>query len=183
MTAGVAVVVALSLGGLWYRAGHVYRVDEVIDGDTLRIQYHGTARLVQLAGADAPEMHKGPAGQPLADAATQYLTDRVLHKSVWIEFEDPGVPEDDKGRLVCWVWRGAENLSYSLIARGLARSCGTAEGKRRTILAALEQEARIRQRGVWALMEGRPVPGEENDGAEALYKQASELPQRPDEVR
>lgn len=117
-----------------------------MDGDTFVVDYHGTPREVQLAGADAPELHKD---EPLADVALKYLREKLEHQRVWLEFLDDGDKLDYKHRLLCWVWVGEVNINYLMVGQGYARFSGAAEDEPREVLLLLEEEARQMRRGLW----------------------------------
>lgn len=69
-------------------------VSRVIDGDTIVL---ADGQRVRLTGIDAPEV-----GQPNADEVTQFVRDRVLGRTVWLEAD--GNDRDRFGRLRRYVW-------------------------------------------------------------------------------
>ena len=77
----VVAVIGLIVWLSWYHK-HTYFVEAVRDGDTLVVSKWGRKFLVQLAGADAPEIHKN---EPFAGAARIYLVNRVLGRKIWLD--------------------------------------------------------------------------------------------------
>ena len=63
----------------------------------------------QLAGADAPEIHKNEA---FAQVSRAYLEERLQGKRVWLDFLDAGDPLDYKHRLLCWAWVMIDFILY-----------------------------------------------------------------------
>lgn len=146
LCAALFIVSVPSLIYLGVRTRHVYTVIDVSDGDTFCIQKADGIQVVQLGGADAPELHKD---EPFAQQARYYLMDRLLHRRVRLETVDPARPYDHENRWVCWVWIGSENLSHTLVHHGLARFSDDAEGTQRSELLRLESVARTAGLGMW----------------------------------
>ena len=69
-------------------------VRRVIDGDTIVLS---SGERVRFIGIDAPEV-----GQPRADEATQFVKDRVMDTTIWLE--SSGADTDRFGRLRRYVW-------------------------------------------------------------------------------
>ncbi len=170
------VMTGLAIAGVIDQQRHLFVVEEVIDGDTIRITWHGHDQLVQLAGVDAPELHKGIAGEPGAQAARDFLRRRILHQEVWIEELDRGAPRDHKGRLLCWVWLDHDNVCYDLVASGLARFSGAAEAPHRDALVALQDSARHRGRGVWSSRPAQLLTGRAR--VDNVYRRLKEQAER-----
>ncbi len=142
----VVAVIGMIVWLSWYHK-HTYFVEAVRDGDTLVVSKWGRKFLVQLAGADAPEIHKN---EPFAGAARIYLVNRVLGRKIWLDDLDTSRKLDYKERLLCWAWIDGENISYLLVAGGYARFSGAAEGADRTILSMLQADAKEHRRGLWS---------------------------------
>ncbi len=155
--AGLFVAVIGLIVSLVYYQSHTYVVEAVLDGDTLIVSKWGGQFKVQLAGADAPEIHKN---EPFSEGARFYLKEQLLGRKIWLDFLDTGRKLDYKRRMLCWAWIDGENISYALVARGLARFSGAAERDHRTILTMLENDARENRRGLWSARTAayRPPP-------------------------
>ncbi len=108
-----ALILALIVGrllGLWPTVAPaepcsgVYRVQEVIDGDTLRLANGARIRLI---GVDAPEP-QGPHGQPepWAAEATQFLREAVASTGGEVRLEFDWVTKDRYGRFLAYLYVG-----------------------------------------------------------------------------
>lgn len=142
----VVVTIALIIGLAYYRS-HTYVVESVLDGDTFIAIRGGQRFKVQLAGADAPEIHKN---EPYAEAARAYLAEQIQGRKVWLESLDISRKKDYKFRLLCWTWVDGENISYTLVAKGYAKFSGAAENEQRKILTLLQADAKEYRRGLWS---------------------------------
>ena len=69
-------------------------VTRIIDGDTIELS---TGERVRFIGVDTPER-----GEPGADEATAFVTDRIINQLVWLEPD--GNNTDVYGRLRRYVW-------------------------------------------------------------------------------
>ncbi len=150
--AALVVVTITLIIGLAYYLSHTYVVESVLDGDTFIATRGGQRFEVQLAGADAPEIHKN---EPYAEAARTYLSEQIHGRKVWLEFLDGSRKQDYKFRLLCWAWVDGENVSYTLVGKGYARFSGAAESERRRILTLLQADARENRRGLWSYLSPR----------------------------
>lgn len=121
----------------------------VRDGDSLLVRAGGRDIEVRLAGVDAPER-----GQPHADQARKALIDLLQRRDVAVEVFDT----DRYRRKVARVRRLPDGLD---INAELVRT-GNAWVYRRYVrdqsLFALEQAARDRHAGLWALPEDQRIP-------------------------
>ena len=160
--AALVVAVISLIIALTYYHKHTFVVESVLDGDTLIVNKWGWKCEVQLAGADAPEIHKD---EPFAETARIYLQERILGRKVWLEFLDPGRKLDYKSRMLCWVWLDGENISYMLVGQGYARFSGAAEADARTILAMLQTDAKENSRGLWSARKAsyQPLTNDESN--------------------
>ncbi len=143
---GFVLVIALIVWLTYYHS-HTYVVQSVLDGDTFIVTKWRQQLKIQLAGADAPEIHKN---EPYAWQAQVYLEKRIRGRKIRLEFLDTARKLDYKNRMLCWAWVDGDNLSYMLVAKGLAKFSGAAEGDARTILAMLQSDAKQNGRGLWS---------------------------------
>ena len=120
--------------------------DGISDGDTISVLQDGQPVKIRLYGIDCPEK-----GQAFSAKAKQLTANLVFRKSVRV---DP-VTRDRWGRVVAWVYVGAENVNSELVRAGLAwwyrkYAPGNEE------LKDIEASARAAKRGLWA--DPNPVP-------------------------
>ncbi|MBI4099862.1 thermonuclease family protein [Candidatus Microgenomates bacterium] len=106
-----------------------FKVTEVIDGDTFKIDSEGGKR-VRLIGIDAPELDRC-----LAQEAKQKLTDLVLGKEVALtdQFSDP------YGRIMANVFVGKTYVNKEVLAAGLGRMDYMNHTRREELKAAYAQ--------------------------------------------
>lgn len=126
------------------------RIVAVSDGDTVTVESEtGSERIrIRLYGIDAPEKR-----QPNGESARRFVF-RFLYQVV--EIEPQGKKPDRYGRTIGIVYLpDGKSLQAALLRAGLAwvwpwycRECGEWE--------ALQEEARIAGRGLWA--DPKPIP-------------------------
>ncbi len=91
-------------------------LSRIVDGDTVRVQWHGENLSVRLLGIDAPER-----GQPGGPESTQCLRELLAGAdTVDLEFQEGAPRRDSLGRLLAYVWRGDSLLNLELVKRGHA---------------------------------------------------------------
>jgi endonuclease YncB( thermonuclease family) len=121
------------------------QVVAVVDGDTVVVAQGRRKITVRLADIDAPE-----SAQPYGAASRQSLASLVMGKVLTIV---PRV-KDEYGRTVAALHVDGVNVSEAQIARGMAWEYSYHHANRK--LAALQEDARRAQRGLWA--QAQPVP-------------------------
>ena len=131
-----------------------YRVQRVVDGDTLLLANRAYVRLV---GVDAPETVKpNHPIEPFGPEASQFARQFVdqARGTVRLQFDRERV--DKYGRFLAYVWVGDRMLNEELVRAGLA----TAEtGFRyapsmKNRFRRAEDEAKAAGRGIWSLRAG-----------------------------
>lgn len=134
-------------------AGHVARVEKVLDGDTVILR--GSSQRIRLANIDTPEMSHGHGrpGQPFAVAATKWLQRTVEGKDVTLRCPD----EDRYGRRVCVLLLNGQDVNKELVRQGLAwaNTANPRYLRDKSVLDA-QREAQRERRGLWA--NDRPTP-------------------------
>lgn len=97
----------------------LYRVERVIDGDTLKLA--GGMR-VRLIGADAPETFvAGGAPEPFSREAARFAEEFVAAGCGEVRLDFDGPRKDRYGRFLATVWTGDRMLNEELLRAGLAR--------------------------------------------------------------
>ncbi len=155
----VAVVVAAALllrladrilppGSPRQLAPGVYRVQRVVDGDTLLLVNGARVRLI---GADAPEAFvQDGKPEPFSREATQFTEQFVADGRAEVRLELDGPRKDRYGRFLATVWVGEQMLNEELLRAGLARlrSEFRFSPPLKARLRRAEQEAQAAQRGL-----------------------------------
>jgi endonuclease YncB( thermonuclease family) len=151
---------ATDSGAGYARAGlepGVYRVERVIDGDTLLLS--GGQGRVRLQGVNTPETVKpdfpverwGPEASEFTKAFIRAADDTI-------RIEIDGEPLDQHGRFLGFVWDGDRLLNEELVRAGLAYATlqyDFSSHKKHRLGDAL-REAKKAQRGIWS-----PGPSEQ----------------------
>ncbi len=158
----VVILIALVAVRLWQSQGVVpvpealgegdYRVERVVDGDTLLLV--GGAR-VRLQGIDTPETVKPDHPvEPWGPEASAFTREFVAGGTVRLQF---GLDrKDDYGRFLAFVWVDERLLNEELVRAGLAtaeQGFSYSQSMKRRLVAA-EREAQAAQRGIWSTSEG-----------------------------
>ncbi len=126
-------------------------VDEIVDGDTLRVRSAGTILTVRLIGIDAPERsHPSRSAEFLAGESAAFLASLCAGKTVRME---PGAEESDRyGRLLRYVFLVPPDgrlLNEEMVRHGYARVYRRFPFSREAAFRAAEEEARRKERGIW----------------------------------
>ena len=136
-----------ALAGCQYSAdSDSFRVQRIIDGDSIRVTASGQALEVRLAGIDAPEYR-----QPFADQAKRRLAELVLDREVRLRDAE----QDRYGRTVAVLIRASDDLvvNAELIRQGAAWAHPKYAYPG---WFKLEREARSARHGLWA--DARAIP-------------------------
>ncbi len=128
-------------------------VKDCHDGDTCRIVTE-TGHMwmnVRLAGVDAPERanrHKKSKGQPMGDAARDFVNGQIAGKTVELEQVDL----DAYNRPVVVIWNGGKNLNMTLVEEGMAEAYrGPVKRIDQGAYIKAEGRAKASAKGIWSL--------------------------------
>lgn len=98
-----------------------YKVTEIVDGDTLKIDYDGVEERVRLIGLDTPELNQsGGAKECFASEAKNKLKELAEAKEVKIEFDQSQGERDKYNRLLLYIWADDIFINEELIKQGYA---------------------------------------------------------------
>jgi micrococcal nuclease len=128
----------------------VYRVERVVDGDTLLIDGH---RRVRLQGVNSPETVKPDSPiEPWGPEATAFTKDFVHAAGGSLRFEVDGETTDQHGRYLAFAFRGEHSLNEELVRAGLARATLGYDfsSRQKERLRRAQQEAKRAGRGIWS---------------------------------
>ena len=127
-----------------------FKVTEVFDGDTVRIEGHGTEINVRLAGIDAPKLcpEENQLAQPFSREAKEYLENLILDKSVSIK----SFGEKRYGLLWGEIFLGKENVNLEIVRAGYAETYRGKSPEKLDLARYFEaeKEAKEAKRGVWS---------------------------------
>ena len=87
-----------------------YIVSEIVDGDTIKIEYGGSVESVRLIGIDSPEFSGENGAECFAQQSKDGLAEMIEGKSVYIEFDDSQGERDKYDRLLLYVFRADDEL-------------------------------------------------------------------------
>ncbi len=126
------------------------RVERVIDGDTIRIDYNGKSESVRLIGVDTPEMNdRDEELRVLAKRAAEFTRGLLAGKSVYLQFDRER--RDKFGRLLAYVYRAPDRLfvNLELVRLGYSRAYTKYPFKYSALFREHERQAKAEGLGVW----------------------------------
>ncbi|MBP2686606.1 MAG: nuclease (SNase domain protein) [Deltaproteobacteria bacterium] len=150
----LVIVLLLSLPAGRASAAQTGVVDEVVDGDTLRVRTTGSAEpvTVRLIGIDAPERSHPSLGKEFfSDEAAAHLASLCGGKTVRMEGE-AGEDTDKYDRLLRYVFLPAPDgrlLNEEMLGAGMARVYTRFPFSRKEAFLAAEGRARREGKGLW----------------------------------
>jgi micrococcal nuclease len=157
-----SVLAATSVLGWWFgdqrrAVDQEYRVEQVLDGDTIVVRRAGAAdETIRLLGIDTPETHhpRKPV-QCYGPEASAYTTRRLFGQIV--RLEDDVERHDIYGRRLAYVYLDGHNFEEELLRKGYARLLviepNHAHGR---AFLADELNARARGVGLWGVCGDAP---------------------------
>ncbi len=148
----------LPLGAPDHLEPGVYRVERVIDGDTLLLALGARVRLI---GADTPETVKpNHAVEPFGLEATQFTEQFVAAGGGEVRLELDGPRKDQYDRFLATVWVGERMLNEELLLAGLARLRDEFRFSPplKARLRHAEQQARAEGRGIYGPLPSPALP-------------------------
>jgi micrococcal nuclease len=135
------------------------RVLSIIDGDTIRVSFHGETETIRFIGVDAPELTPQP--EPYGPEAEQYTRDKLPVLSyIGLEFDDdacggaqrPAHCYDVYDRLLAYIrTEKGDDLGILLLSTGLARLYTYGDFGRKPEYEETEQYAKNLGVGIWSL--------------------------------
>lgn len=123
----------------------------VVDGDTIKVLYHGEEVSVRLIGVDTPEtVHPTKAVQAYGQEASDFTKSKLTGKDVRLEFDVE--KQDQYDRLLAYVWLGDSMFNEVLVAEGYAQvSTYPPNVKYVERFTAAQKTAREAGKGLWGL--------------------------------
>jgi len=133
-----------------------YRVQRVVDGDTLLLKQDDLR--IRLQGIDTPETVKeNVAVQRWGPEASAYTKQFVATANGLVRLEIEGESLDRYGRHLAFIWHEGRLLNEELVSSGLARAKTNYDYSEpmKQRLRQAQLEAQAAQRGIWS---GRDKP-------------------------
>ena len=99
-----------------------YPVVNVIDGDTIKIEFEGRVESIRFIGVDTPEtVHPTKPVEPYGPAASAFTTNLLAGESVYLRFGEER--RDGYGRMLAYVFRASDGffVNLELVCRGYRR--------------------------------------------------------------
>ena len=135
-----------------------YQVIDIIDGDTIKINYKGEQTTVHLIGVDTPEtVHPQKPVEPFGKEATYFLKNLLLDESVYLRFD---VQKTDKyGRTLAYLYRAPDGLFVNLeiVRQGYGKVYTVFPFKHKTLFQHYGGQAQKAGRGLWNA-DPQPLP-------------------------
>lgn len=123
-------------------------VTRVLDGRTIGIEINGVESTVRYIGVETPVF-----GDPWYEVAIAANTQWTSGQQVLLEADE--LDADAEGRLLRYVWLDGAMVNLNLVATGLAKAARFGPNRRYgPVFDEVEQAARSKQQGIWALIEG-----------------------------
>lgn len=146
----------VATGTSFYNVSHFkkYQLINVVDGDTIRINYNGSEELVRLLLIDCPETHHPILGeQPYGQDAKKY-TKKLLsgQETVYLEFDKTN--RDKYNRLLAYVYtKKGMSIQEELLKKGLARVAYVYEPNTKHVdwFNSIQKTAQKQSIGVWSV--------------------------------
>ena len=143
----------LAMAMLAQRGGRTImpRVERVIDGDALVVRYQGESHTVRPIGvATAEAVHPAEPVEHFGLEASAFTKARLDGQTVRLVVDRTGDTVDACGRLSRLVYLDGENFNATLIREGYGHAIRGFDYSLRRGFIALENQARIQRRGLWA---------------------------------
>lgn len=151
-----------------------YELQEVIDGDTIRIKYNGSSEKVRFLLVDAPETNHETLGQqPYGPEAKEFVKELLADQgSVYLEFD---VSYRDKyKRLLAYIYtKDGISIQEQLLKNGLVRVAYIYEPNTKQVdwYKSIQNTAQKAAIGIWSVEDYVTNRGYEKDVYYAALKE------------
>ncbi len=134
-----------------------YKVDRVVDGDTVILLIDGKKERVRLSGVDTPESVGDYEEHPefYGKEASSFTEENLDGATVYVEFDKR--KHDKYDRLLAYIWTEKPNENFNgffnakLIEKGYAKWYNDRENKKYAErFSELERNAKSKKIGLWA---------------------------------
>ena len=130
-----------------------YKVLEVIDGDTVALDYLWTKIKVRMIWIDAPENSKTRFWyiEPYGYDAKEYLKDLVEWKSIKLELDSSQWLKDKYDRTLWYIFLDWENINNTMILEGYSKEYTyDKDYKYMELFLSSEKEAKLKEKLIWS---------------------------------
>lgn len=128
-----------------------YQVIDIIDGDTIKINYKGKLTTIHLIGVDTPEtVHPQKPVEAFGKEATYFLKNLLLGESVYLRFD---VQRTDKyGRTLAYLYRAPDGLFVNLeiVRQGYGKVYTVFPFRHKSLFQHYGEQAQKAGRGLWS---------------------------------
>ena len=129
-----------------------FPVTRVVDGDTIEIDYLGTATSVRLIGVDTPEtVHPRRPIEPYGPEASSFMRNLLAGEKVYLRFGNEQA--DRYGRTLAYVFRAPDGVfvNLELVRQGYGRAYTNYPFEHMDLFEAYEARARHAKKGLWGV--------------------------------
>ena len=129
-----------------------YKVERIIDGDTIRVTIDGRSVLVRFIGINAPEIeHSNETAECFGYNSKFYLQSLIANSSVRLESDPNDSNKDKYGRLLRYVYpEDGTILNEKLVREGYAFAVVYNKGNRyERLLKSAQMDAQQNKVGYW----------------------------------
>jgi micrococcal nuclease len=158
--ATLAVALLGSAGWGWRSGGRAAAkfdatVVNVVDGDTIVVEFAGRTEKVRVLGADTPETLDPRKPVQCYGPEASAHTKKRLAPGTRVALETDAEARDKYGRLLAYVYVGGERYDDELLRLGFARLLIIPpNGVHARVMLQAELEARAEGRGLWSACGG-----------------------------
>ncbi len=129
-----------------------YQVVAVVDGDTIKVDYHGKTTSVRLIGVNTPEtVDPRKDVECFGEEASQFLRSLLEGKAVRLEPDISQSDRDKYDRLLRYIYLDGEDVSLTIIQNGYGYEYTyNVPYQKQVRYRAAQTEAENGKRGLWA---------------------------------
>ena len=134
-----------------------YRVLQVVDGDTIKIEHQGKPVTLQLIGVDTPEtVHPNKPVEAYGKEAFNFTQNLLLGEAVYLRSDNSTSETDRYGRLLSYVYRAPDGLFVNLeiVRQGYGRAYLQYPFQLMALFRHYAEHARLAGKGLY----GTPAP-------------------------
>lgn len=134
-----------------FKENTLYRVNRVVDGDTIEVQIDGEYEIVRLLGVDSPEVNSSYTKEECyGPEASAYLKELLKNQSVYLSGDKQNNNRDKYNRLLRYVFmQDGTFVEEALLKNGYAYNYDYFPSRFKEQFNKWEEEAQQRGLGLW----------------------------------